>query len=97
MNLPEKFVMVSKFYHLPRATYEGTKIDLSTVSKIQVDGSINNYRTSVKYLGYTINESFDRTNYVNEIIGKVNFSLMSKINHCKNMHTTRCKTTNYYQ
>lgn len=58
------------------------EINLQNVPKITVNGSIINYQLSVKYLGYSFNETFDSSNHVGEIVKKVNYSL-SKISHCK--------------
>lgn len=50
--------------------------------KIRVNGTIIEFTTTAKYLGFTFNETFSSSNHVDEIIKKANFSL-SKVNHCK--------------
>lgn len=52
------------------------RINLTEVPKIAAnDMPINYYGTSVKYLGFTFNETFHSSVHVDEIIRKVTFSL----------------------
>lgn len=55
------------------------KIEMQTVPMVRVNDLAIEFSTTVKYLGFTFNETFNSSDHVYDIIKKVNFPLVKLI------------------